>query len=553
LDFTHLPIDASRSIVQLPVNHMFVTSLDDDQILMRRHALFIVLLVLVAAARFVILFASQTHVHSDEAIIGLMGKHILEGRHFPFYMYGQPYNAGAAWEAYLASVAFALFGVGVVPLKGCIVVLSLLCLFLFYRVGCSLYDRRTAVFATVAFALAPSLLKWHFQVRGYSWHFLSILAVTLLFASIESTSVPKRTTLVLFGFASGLSIWCLELAVPLVGALWLLLILRRRISISSAPAGLIGLLLGYAPVIVFNLTHRFSNWRYVFIESPGGGFSALFQASNWCRIFLHEMPKFFGPDTVLWYYGEKPAVGYVSYAIALFALGVGMWPFIKSPGKILGAMRGNLADPQEKSDFDMVVLTAASFVPYASQIPGVPSYFMGGCFFLSMLTGRMLTRGFSSALRLPRLAAAAAIAVILVAGIFVHIRVGQTNQIETLSLCQDGRTYCMARIPSADIEEVQRDLKQRNLTSVWTTISFIYPLLFESGETLAVSNEIFETPYHVYPKDVLWREPKRDREAAFVVETDAPIRSLVEMRCEQVFGSPPLARQYGKLAVITNR
>ena len=234
---------------------------------MRRHAFLVALFVLVAATRFAILFASQTHVHSDEAIIGLMGKHILEGRHFPFYMYGQPYNAGAAWEAYLASFAFALFGVGVVPLKACIVVLSLLGLFLFYRMGCALYDRRTAVFATLAFALAPSLLKWHFQVRGYSWYFLSIPVLTLLFASIESTSVPKRRTLLLFGLASGLSIWCLELALPLVAALWLLLILRRRISLSTAPAGLIGFLLGYAPVIVFNLNYRFSNWRYVVVDN----------------------------------------------------------------------------------------------------------------------------------------------------------------------------------------------------------------------------------------------------------------------------------------------
>ena len=111
----------------------------------------------------------------------------------------------------------------------------------------------------------------------------------------------------------------------------------------------------------------------------------------------------------------------------------------------------------------------------------------------------------------------------------------------------------MTRIPSADIEGVHRDLKQRNVTSVWTTISFVYPLLFESGETLAVSNEIFETPYRVYPEDVLWREPKRDRDAAFVVETDVPIRSLVEMRCQQVFGSRPLVRDYEKLAVISNR
>src|SRR5881394_4572824 len=120
---------------------------------MRRHPLFIGLFILIAASRFAILLTSQTHVHSDEAIIGLMGKHILEGRYFPFYMYGQPYNAGAAWEAYLAAIAFAVFGVSVIPLKGCIVALSLLCLFLFYRMGCALYDGRTALLATIVFAV----------------------------------------------------------------------------------------------------------------------------------------------------------------------------------------------------------------------------------------------------------------------------------------------------------------------------------------------------------------------------------------------------------------
>jgi 4-amino-4-deoxy-L-arabinose transferase-like glycosyltransferase len=520
---------------------------------MRRHALFIGVFILIATGRFVILFTSQTHVHSDEAIIGLMGKHILEGRHFPFYMYGQPYNAGAAWEAYLASLVFALFGVGVVPLKGCIVVLSLLCLFLFYRMGCALYDRRTGVFAAVVFALTPSLLKWHFQVRGYSWYFLSIPVLTLLFASIESSSVPKRRKLLLFGLASGLSIWCLELVLPVVAALSLLLILRRKISLRSAPAGLIGFLLGYAPVIVFNLTYRFTNWRYVVIERPGGGFSALLQLSNWRRIFLDEMPKFFGPDTVLWYYPEKPASGYVFYVIALLAIGAGMWPFVKSPRKILHAVRGDLADGRQKADFDMVLLTAASFVPYLTQAVGVPSYFLGGCFFLSMLSGRMLDRWSSSSWALPRLGTAAVLAAIVVTGFFVLIQIGQTNDIETLSLCADKKTYCMTRIAAANIDAVERDLKQRNVTSVWTTLSFVYPLLFESGETLAVSNEIFETPYPVYPKNMPWREPKRNREAAFVIETNAPIRSLIEMRCAQVFGSPPLVREYGKLTVITNR
>src|SRR6266487_4447899 len=203
---------------------------------MRRHALFIGVFILIAAARFTILLTSQTHVHSDEAIIGLMGKHILEARYFPFYMYVQPYNAGAAWEASLAAIAFALFGVSVISLKGCIVVLSLLALFLFYRMCLALYDQRTALLATIVFALTPSLLKWHFQVRGYSWYFLSIPVLTMLFVSIQSAPVPKQRLLFFFGLASGVSIWCLEMAIPLVAALWILLILRGRLSLNNAAA-----------------------------------------------------------------------------------------------------------------------------------------------------------------------------------------------------------------------------------------------------------------------------------------------------------------------------
>ena len=183
---------------------------------MRRHALFIGIFVFVAAAWFVILLASQTHAHSDEAIIGLthFGRALS-----PFLYVWSTYNAGAAWEAYVAAIAFAAFGVSVISLKGSILVLSLLCLFLFYRMCCVLCNVRTSVLATVAFALSPSLLKWHFQVRGYSWYFVSIPILMMLFGLIESDQAPKKKSLFLFGLASGVSIWCLELAVPIVGAL----------------------------------------------------------------------------------------------------------------------------------------------------------------------------------------------------------------------------------------------------------------------------------------------------------------------------------------------
>jgi hypothetical protein len=510
-----------------------------------------VFIIVLAAAWFAILLTSQTHVHSDEAIIGLMGKHILEGRYLPFYMYGQPYNAGAAWEAYLAAIAFALFGVSVISLKSCIVVLSLLCLFLFYRMCLALYDERTSLLATISFALAPSLLKWHFQVRGYSWYFLSIPVLTMLFASIESARDAKRKTAFFFGLASGISVWCLELAIPLVGAFWMLLLLRRRFSFTNAALALLGLVTGYAPVIAFNFAHHFGNWRYLIFEKPAGGLSSLLHLSAFARIFLDEMPKFFGPDTILWYYPETPAIGCLFYGIALLAVGIAVWPFARSPSKVIRALRGDLSDDAQKRDFDMLVLTAASFVPYLTQPVGVPSYFFGGCFFLSVLTGRMLEHFLASSQTMLRLAGVGTQATILVAGIAVMIRVGWENQIETLCLCPDGRNYCMTRIPGADIGGVEQYLRQHNVTSVWTTISFVYPLLFDSGETLAVSNAIFEDPLRVYPQQIPWREPTLDRDAAFVIETHAPFRSPLETRCTQAFGKAPLVYESGKLTVIS--
>src|SRR5260370_8635366 len=95
---------------------------------MRRHLPFLLILVGTAIVRFVILFVSQTHVTSDEAIIGLMAKHILEGRYFPFYFYGISYNASCAWEAYLAAIPFAIAGVGGVALKNPTVLSLLACL-----------------------------------------------------------------------------------------------------------------------------------------------------------------------------------------------------------------------------------------------------------------------------------------------------------------------------------------------------------------------------------------------------------------------------------------
>jgi hypothetical protein len=73
----------------------------------------VVLLVVFRSAMFV--FKPALDFDSDQAIFGLMGKHLLEGRAFPLFIYGQNYLLGI--EAWLAAPMFFLFGVSVATLK----------------------------------------------------------------------------------------------------------------------------------------------------------------------------------------------------------------------------------------------------------------------------------------------------------------------------------------------------------------------------------------------------------------------------------------------------
>ena len=111
----------------------------------------------------------------------------------------------------------------------------------------------------------------------------------------------------------------------------------------------------------------------------------------------------------------------------------------------------------------------------------------------------------------------------------------------------------MTRIPGADLEGVEQHLRQRQVTGVWTTVSFVYPLLFECSETFAVSDAIFGYQHRVYPEAIPWREPGRDEHAAFVIESDSPFRAPLEARFLQAAGVAPLISEYGKLAVIDGK
>jgi hypothetical protein len=92
--------------------------------------LFVIFLIIFRSAVFI--FWPQSYFDSDQAVFGLMAKHMAEGRAFPVFMYGQTYILGV--EAWLAVPVFLVAGASVAALKFPLLIVNVAIALLLVRV-----------------------------------------------------------------------------------------------------------------------------------------------------------------------------------------------------------------------------------------------------------------------------------------------------------------------------------------------------------------------------------------------------------------------------------
>jgi hypothetical protein len=79
---------------------------------------------LVLLRAWVFLWWEQSHFDADQAVVGLMAKHLIEGRAFPLFFYGQQYLLGV--ESWLVAPFFLVGGASIAALKLPLVLLNVL-------------------------------------------------------------------------------------------------------------------------------------------------------------------------------------------------------------------------------------------------------------------------------------------------------------------------------------------------------------------------------------------------------------------------------------------
>jgi hypothetical protein len=230
----------------------------------RYELLALALILLAIALRLILLAYGWPQQSAEEGTFGLEAMHIAYKGQFPVFMYGQDYMG--TLEAYVAAVLFHLFGVSWFVLRLSLVILFALFLLCLYFLAKLLYSPKLALFTLLLLCFGSfDMVLVEMKVLGGAVETLLFGALLLLLATHLSLSSGQElpTTkkwLRLAGFAAwgccvGLGLWSHTLVVPFVltSGLLLLLFCHREVLTMAPVALLIGLVIGFWPLIIYNL------------------------------------------------------------------------------------------------------------------------------------------------------------------------------------------------------------------------------------------------------------------------------------------------------------
>ena len=247
---------------------------------------------------------------ADEAVPGVMARHILDGEFSAFY-WGQAY--GGTHEQLLTAGVFALTGASVEALRSVPLVLFAVGALLTWRIGVRTVGEPYARLGAAAFWVWSAYVVWK-STRAHGFYGAGLvlgLAVVLLTLRIDER--PNRRELLLLGLALGLGWWATPqvfvIALPAVA--WL--VWRRRELLRSAWLVVAAALVGSLPWLVSNVRH---DWHSLDTPPRGGSL-----ADSIHNLLAATLPTALGarvPFTLEWVGGAF--IGACLYAVLLAAI-----------------------------------------------------------------------------------------------------------------------------------------------------------------------------------------------------------------------------------------
>ncbi len=238
--------------------------------------------------RLILLFHNQAGIESDEAVVGLMGKHILEGYDVPIFYYGQAYMGSL--EAICAAASFYFFGINNYALKLVPLTFSILFIGIVYACGLLLAGKPAARIAALLVAIPPSpLVIWSLKARGGFIETLFIGSLAIFFSLVllkreKSNYIKDRTLWILISVFLGLGWWTNNQIIFYIAPLGIVLFLKLLsyksplIIAKITFLSLLGFVLGGLPFWYHNIFMEpaWSSFEVLFGSTAGGNAAKYF-------------------------------------------------------------------------------------------------------------------------------------------------------------------------------------------------------------------------------------------------------------------------------------
>jgi 4-amino-4-deoxy-L-arabinose transferase-like glycosyltransferase len=222
-------------------------------------------LVAALALRLAVIVSPLGEIDGDEAVVGLMARHIAFLGERPVFYWGQPYLGSL--EAFSAAPLFRLFDSSTLLLKLVPTAYSLVFLALSAAISRRMFGTGAALATAAYLAVPPAMWAvWSTKARG-GYAELLCLGEALLLVTLMLAQSHSRRLALLWGVLAGLGFWTNQLAVVyLVPAIaFLILAGRHRKEARESPGfsaaqigvAVVGGVLGMAPLIIQNLSDGF--------------------------------------------------------------------------------------------------------------------------------------------------------------------------------------------------------------------------------------------------------------------------------------------------------
>lgn len=301
----------------------------------KRYRIYFLVLALALAWKLLWLLLDSFPFNSDEAVVGLMAKHILAGEH-PLFFYGQAYMGSL--DAYLVALGFLIFGVQVWVIRLVQIVIYLLTIFVVLKI-CYLAFKNESIALAAGLLLAIPTVNVHLyttvSLGGYGEALLIGSLVLYLWLKIRfkfatDNNIFKKAafSIAIIGILAGLGIWANALSLVLIIPVMLDILITLLRNKLQPRKGLLLLILGLALIVgLFPFwIAAFRNGLIVYVKEMFGSAISV-EVKGWFgRVFDHVRNFVLLGIPVI--FGIRPPWGVIWLVLPMIPIVLLVWVFV---------------------------------------------------------------------------------------------------------------------------------------------------------------------------------------------------------------------------------